>query len=630
MVFIKTEYSFFESACKIEPAIQKCCELGIKEACIVDNKLFGVLKFFAVCEKYNIKPVVGCHLTVETEKIIVVCKDNIGYKNLLKLCSLEYISQNTFDKSRLGLVILDMSQVPVCRCIDEDDTYLLDVLDCMKYGIRYNSEKAHVNVHICKERDIPFEECNVTLDFGEYHLPRYPREGDNVAYLKKLCKNGFLKRYGQSAPETYIKRLMYELSVIEKMGFADYFLVVWDYVRFARLNDIPVGVGRGSGAGSICAYCLGITGMDPMKYGLIFERFLNPERISMPDFDIDFCVNGRQKVIDYVFAKYGKDKTAQILALSTMSEKTLKRDLANIGVNMFKADDIIKKLDGFPRHISIHAAGVVITAMPMTDYVPTLSHNGTSITQFDMGDIEKLGLVKMDLLGLRNLTIINECAKKVGVNANNIPLDDKAVYGLLSKGDTQGIFQLESDGITNLLVKMQPNKLEDIIACLSLYRPGPMDSIPLYLRNRKNPRFVEYKHPLLEPILRETFGCVVYQEQVMEIFRSLAGYSYGGADLVRRAMAKRKKDILSKEKNNFIGGCLKNKISENIAMELFDELEKFASYAFNKSHATCYAYISYQTAYLKCYYRTEFLQATAGDWGEDETVLEVNPQISMF
>jgi DNA polymerase-3 subunit alpha len=604
MLFIKTEYSLFESACSLSVAIEKCVELDIKEVAVVDGNLFGAVKFYNLCKKSGIKPIIGCELKIDGEKTIVICKNNEGYKNLLKLSSLEYISGNTFDKTKTGLIVAD---VPVCKCIEESDAYLLDVLECMRDRRRYGGEISNKNIHIDRARDIPFEECDVTIEFGNYHLPRYSRQGDNNEYLKKLAKNGFLKRYGENPPVTYIERLMYELSVIEKMGFSDYFLIVWDYVKFARTNDIPVGVGRGSGAGSICAYSLGITGIDPMKYGLIFERFLNPERISMPDFDIDFCINGRQQVIDYVLNKYGKDKTAQIIALSTMSEKTLKRDLNSIGINIFQSEEIIKKLDGFPRHISVHAAGMVIADTAVTDYSPTLIHNGSPLTQFDMLDLEQVGLVKMDILGLRNLTVINECAKKVGCDINNVPLDDKDVYALLSKGDTQGVFQFESAGITQLLIKMQPNKSEDLIVALSLYRPGPMDSIPIYLKNRRNPKNIQYKHPLLEPILKDTFGCVVYQEQVMEIFRVLAKYSYGGADLVRRAMAKRKKDILKNERERFITGCFENNISEKIATELFDELEKFASYAFNKSHAACYAYIAYQTAFLKCHYREEFL-----------------------
>ncbi|MDR0917967.1 MAG: PHP domain-containing protein [Oscillospiraceae bacterium] len=604
MIFIKTEYSLLESACKLEKAIEKCVKLNIKEVAVVDSNLFGVVKFYELCKKNNIKPNIGCELNIDGEKKIAICKNNTGYQNLIKLISLDYISHTIFQKSNFGLII---ANVPVCLCIEEEDTYLIDVLECMKDGIRFDDKITRKDIHIDKIRDIPFENCDVTLNFGNYHLPKFPHEGDNTTYFKKLCKNGMLKRYGSKPTESQIKRLMYEISVIEKMGFIDYFLIVWDYVKYARENKIPVGVGRGSGAGSICAYCLGITGIDPLKYGLIFERFLNPERISMPDFDIDFCINGRQQVIDYVIKKYGSERTAQILALSTMSAKTLRRDLANIGMNMFESEKVIEKLDGFPRHISVHAAGVAITDNPTTDYIPTILHNDTRLTQFDMIDLEKCGLVKMDILGLRNLTLINECALKVGCDINNVPLDDKAVYAMLSKGNTQAVFQLESDGVTKLLMKMQPTSLEDIIACISLYRPGPMDSIPIYLQNRKNPKLIRYKHPLLEPILKETFGCVVYQEQVMEIFRVLAGYSYGGADLVRRAMAKRKKDILSKEKERFIYGCKLNNISETVSVPLFDELEKFSSYAFNKSHATCYAFIAYQTAYLKYYYRKEFL-----------------------
>ncbi len=497
------------------------------------------------------------------------------------------------------------------------------------------------------------ERCNVEFEFGKIKLPRYEAEGvtDNTEYFVKLCRDGLRKRYGEKTPEEYAKRLEYELEVIIKMGYTDYYLIVWDFVNYAKTHDIPVGPGRGSGAGSIAAYCIGITNIDPMKYNLLFERFLNPERVSMPDFDIDFCYEKRQQVIDYVIRKYGSDRVAQIITFGTMAAKAAVRDVGRVmelpyqkvdevaklipfelhttldralenGAELKKlylADstvheliDTARKIEGMPRHASTHAAGVVISDAPVSDYVPVQKNDGVIVTQYPMNILESLGLLKMDFLALRNLTVIDGTVKSIqrfepDFDIENIPLDDSAVFDMFSAGDSDAVFQFESAGMKQVLSQLEPRSIEDLIAVLSLYRPGPMDSIPRYIENKRHPERITYKHPLLEDILNVTYGCIVYQEQVMQICRKLAGYSYGRADLVRRAMAKKKADVMEKERSVFIDGAVKNGVSAEIAEDIFNEMSSFASYAFNKSHAAAYAHVAYQTAYLKCHYYKEYM-----------------------
>ena len=505
------------------------------------------------------------------------------------------------------------------------------------------------------------ERCQVEFTFGQIRLPKYHAEGvsDTTAYLRHLCEEGVQRRYGNFPSEAVRNRMNYELDIITHMGYIDYFLIVWDFVHYAKTHDIPVGPGRGSGAGSLCAYLIGITDIDPLKNGLLFERFLNPERISMPDFDIDFCVEGRQRVIDYVTRRYGEDHVAQIIAFDTLKARAAVRDTGramdlpyalcdhvsklipndyNITLdramelspdlkNLYDDDSQIKELlryakqlEGMPRHASVHAAGVVISAVPVAEQVPLQKNDDSVVTQYTMGILEQLGLLKMDFLGLRNLTVIRETERNIqkrvrGFSMAAIPEDDPAVFRMLGKGDSIGVFQMESDGLRRILMQMKPNSISDLTAVISLYRPGPMESIPQYLAARSDPSKVRYDHPLLEPILRETFGCIVYQEQVMEICRSLAGYSYGRADLVRRAMAKKKHDLMEKEREIFVHGgetcpgAVANGVPEDIANTIFDRMAAFASYAFNKSHAAAYARIAYETAYLKCRYPQEYYAA---------------------
>lgn len=509
------------------------------------------------------------------------------------------------------------------------------------------------------------DKCNVEFEFGVRKLPHFdvPDNEDHYEYFKRNCYNGLYKHYGDNPSEDLINRLEYELSTISRMGFVDYYLIVNDFVQYAKSQGIPVGPGRGSGAGSLCAYCIGITDVDPIKYNLLFERFLNPERVSMPDFDIDFCKERRGEVIDYVVRKYGYDHVAQIIAFGTMAARGAIRDVGralaipyasvdkiaklvpfDIGITIKKAMglsselksaynndpqvknllDIAMAIEGMPRHATMHAAGVVITEKPVSDYVPLSKNDDNTVTQFTMTTLEELGLLKMDFLGLRNLTVIDDAVKLIkenepDFNIDNISYDDKAVFNMMSQGNSEGVFQFESQGMKNVLTQLKPESLEDMIAVISLYRPGPMDSIPTYIENRHNPSKVKYKHPLLKDILNVTYGCIVYQEQVMQIFRTLAGYSLGRADIVRRAMSKKKHDVMEKERQIFIEGltddngnvvvegCLRRGVDRKTAMSIYDEMESFASYAFNKSHATAYAMISYQTAWLKCHYPREYM-----------------------
>ncbi len=506
------------------------------------------------------------------------------------------------------------------------------------------------------------ERCQVEFEFGKYHLPEFdvPEGFTALKYLQKLCSEGFKKRYPKD-DGTVKKRLQYEIDMISQMGFVDYFLIVSDFINYAKSQGIPVGPGRGSAAGSVVSYCLGITDLDPIHYSLYFERFLNPERVSMPDIDVDFCYARRPEVIEYVTQKYGADRVAQIVTFGTMAARGAIRDVGRaLSVPYSEVDAIAKQvpnelhitiskalavnpalkkmydenptvrevidtalsLEGMPRHASTHAAGVVITKDPVDSYVPLARNEDQMVTQYTMVTLEELGLLKMDFLGLRNLTVIADAEKMIrrhlpGFDITKAPVDDKATYEMLGRGSTMGVFQLESQGITNVVTSLRPQSIEDITAVVALYRPGPMQSIPRYIECRHHPEKVTYKHPLLEPILKVTYGCMIYQEQVMQVFQSLAGYSLGKADMVRRAMSKKKMKELAKERVTFIhgdeeqgiDGAVKRGVPENVAASLFDEIMDFANYAFNKAHAVCYAVVSYRTAYLKCHHTREYMAA---------------------
>ena len=506
------------------------------------------------------------------------------------------------------------------------------------------------------------DRCNVEFVFHEYHLPSFPvPEGyTNEQYFRKLCYEGFEARY-KEPPESYLERLEYEIDVISRMGYVNYYLIVWDFIRYAKEQGIPVGPGRGSGAASIVAYCLHITEVDPMQYTLIFERFLNPERVSMPDFDTDFCQERRGEVIDYVTRKYGADHVAQIATFGTMAARGAIRDVGRALNFTYAETDIVAKLvpstphitldealkvspklkemydgdervkllidtarslEGMPRNSSTHAAGVVITAEPVCHYVPLSRNDDTIVTQYTMTTIEELGLLKMDFLGLRNLTVIRDAEEQIRLlepdfAIDKVPDDDAETFRMLTEGKTQGVFQLESAGMTGVCVNMKAGSIEDITAIVALYRPGPMDSIPTFIANKLDPRKITYKTPLLEPILKVTYGCIVYQEQVINIFRSLGGYTMGQADNIRRAISKKKMKVIESERKTFvygdpaqnIKGCIANGVSEAAAQSIYDEIVEFANYAFNKAHAVCYAVVSYQTAYLKCHYPKQYMAA---------------------
>ena len=508
------------------------------------------------------------------------------------------------------------------------------------------------------------DRCHVEIEFGVTKLPKYdvPDGYTSWEYLNKLCWEGLEEKY-HPVTEELKERLTYELNTIKTMGYVDYFLIVWDFIKYARDNDIMVGPGRGSAAGSIVSYSLGITQLDPIRYQLLFERFLNPERVSMPDIDIDFCFERRQEVIDYVVRKYGKDRVVQIVTFGTMAARGVIRDVGrvldfpyaqvdtiakmipnelNITIdkalkmnpelrNQYEGDeqiryliDMSKRLEGLPRHTSMHAAGVVISQKAVDEYVPlSRASDGSITTQFTMTTLEELGLLKMDFLGLRTLTVIQNAVKLaqksegIELDLSKIDYNDQAVLGMIGSGKCEGVFQLESTGMKNFMKELKPKSLEDIIAGISLYRPGPMDFIPQYIKGKNAPDQITYDCPQLEPILEPTYGCIVYQEQVMQIVRDLAGYTLGRSDLVRRAMAKKKAAVMAKERENFVygnkeegvPGCIANGISEQVANKIYDEMTDFAKYAFNKSHAAAYAVVSYQTAWLKYYYPVEFMAA---------------------
>lgn len=759
---VHTQYSLLDGACRISRLVERVKELGQTAVAITDHgNMYGAAEFWKTAKNAGIKPIIGCEvyvaprtrfdrepkLDVRPYHLILLCENNLGYRNLVKLVSAGFI-EGFYNRPRVDLELLKkyhegliclsaclIGEVPRlladgqytaakakaleyrdifgegnyfievqdhgireekrllpqlyrlsaetgiplaatndCHYLAREDAELQNVLLCIQTGkllgeptglnfetdeffvksademaeLFRGHEEAVTNTALIAER------CNVDMDFDSaIKIPHFEVEGvsDNDAYLRDLSFEGLYKRYGQNVAGSIVKRLEYELSVITEKHFTDYFLIVWDFIRFARENDIPVGPGRGSGAGSLVAYCIGITGIDPVKFDLMFERFLNPERVSMPDFDIDFCIEGRQRVKDYVVQKYGADKVSEIIAFDTLKAKAAVRDIARVlGLPyqvgdrvaklidpkgdlsfslrenpdlalLYRSDSSVKrlidlalKLEGMPRHTSTHAAGVVISAVRLDDLVPLQRNDNTITTQYTMEYLEALGLLKMDFLGLRNLTIIRDAVREIhrkrpDFDISRIPTDDAAVYAMLSRGDTAGVFQFESAGMTQKLIDLQPERLEDLIVVLSLYRPGPMKSIPVYIENKKNPDRIRYIHPLLKDILGDTYGVMVYQEQVMEICRRLAGYSYGHADIVRRAMAKKKHDVMLSERESFVSGARSNGVSVEEANAIFDEMVSFASYAFNKSHAAAYAYLAYQTAYLKCHFRGVYMAA---------------------
>ncbi len=769
---LHTEYSLLDGACRIGEVVSLAKNLGMKSLAITDHGvLYGAVAFYKECKAQGVKPIIGCEVYVAPRSrfdkvhgldsdryhLILLCKNETGYQNLLKLVSSAWVDgfytkprvdREILEKYSDGLIALsgclfgEVAQKILSRNIDDaketarwykntfgEDNYYLEVQNHgmveekeVLDGIVTISRELNIpmvatnDVHYCKKEDadvqrvliavqtnkvvgednaldfqsdefylksgdemleafrdypesventnIIAEKCNFDFEFGVTKLPLFdiPTD-DHKAYLKNECIKGLENLLG-AIPENYKERLEYELSVIDEMGFNDYFLIVADFIRFAKSKNIPVGPGRGSAAGSLAAYALGITGIDPIQNKLLFERFLNPERVSMPDIDIDFCYERRGEVIDYVTRKYGTDRVAQIVTFGTMQAKAAVRDVARaLGLpystgdivakqisrdypdiktaleknpelkSLYNSDDNIKKLidyairvEGMPRHASTHAAGVVITRDEVSSYVPLAKNGDQTVTQFTMTEIEQLGLLKMDFLGLRTLTVINDAVNDIkkhtpDFDITKIPLDSEDVFREMSRGNTSGVFQCESAGMTNLIVNMRPERFSDIAAAIALYRPGPMFFIDSYLINRKHPENIKYRTPLLKDILDETNGCMVYQEQVMQVFRTLAGYSYGRADVVRRAMSKKKRDVMENERNIFINGltdengniviegAVRRGIDEKTADAIFSDMISFASYGFNKSHTAAYGLIAYQTAYLKCKYPKEFMAA---------------------
>ena len=764
-----SEYSLLDGACRVDAMPARAAALGQSALAITDHGvMYGAVAFYKACKAAGVKPIIGCEVYVapraRTDKehgldgeythLILLCKNETGYKNLCYLVSMGFV-EGFYVKPRIdwpllyahadGLVCLsgclagDISRKIVAgeyaaakakalelREMFGEDFYLelqdhgildekramngllriaeetgiptvltndahyltkadapnQDVLLCIQTGktldepnrMRFEGQEFYLKSEAEMAAILPehpealahtaeiAEKCNFDFVFGHYHLPEFKLpegETDSARYLRKLCEAGFARRY-PDRPEVHAQ-LDYELEMIQRMGFVDYFLIVSDFVGYAKRKQIPVGPGRGSAAGSVVSYCLDITDVDPIKYSLFFERFLNPERVTMPDIDMDFCIRRRSEVIDYVARKYGADHVAQIVTFGTMAAKNAIRDVGRVmGVSyadtdacaksvpnalhitideslrlskplkelydgdetMHKLIDTARALEGLPRHASTHAAGVVITKDPVYTYVPLAMNDESVVTQYQMTTLEELGLLKMDFLGLRNLTVLDDAVQLVrrrepDFAIETVPEDDPEVFAMLQQGKTSGVFQLESSGMTGVCTGLKPKSIEDITAIIALYRPGPMDSIPRFIECSAHPEKISYKHPLLEPILSVTYGCIVYQEQVIEICRRLAGFSLGQADMIRRAMSKKKEKEIVRERRTFIygdsergiPGAVANGVPEDVAGSIYDEILDFANYAFNKAHAVSYAIVAYRTAYMKCHYPREYMAA---------------------
>lgn len=766
---LHSEYSLLDGACRINdiPAAAKAA--GHSAVAITDHgAMFGVVGFYKACLKENIKPVIGCEVYVaprtrfdrdhdrdsSLNHLVLLVKNQIGYKNLIKLVSAGY-TEGFYTKPRVDIELLERwheGLIALSACLSGriprliaagdydaaaqyaeklsaiygEDNFYLELQD---HGIALQKQVNEGLLNIAKSKGLPLvatndvhylkksdadnqaalmciqtnsllsdgrplgfdtdefyykstEEmtaafrlypgaientakiagmCDFDFEFGKKYLPSFkPEDGSSPEKkLRELADAGFKKRVadglivlsGEDDENVYKSHVTYELFIINRMGYNEYFLIVWDFVNYARGKGIPVGPGRGSGAGSLVSFLIGITEVDPIRHDLLFERFLNPERVSMPDFDIDFCYERRDEVLQYVSDRYGSDHVSQIITFGTMAARAVVRDVGRVlGMSYAETDaiarqiprfmgvtlrevvegslkqtyeaggqarrllDISLALEGMPRHASTHAAGVVITDAPTNEYVPLAVSSGTTVTQFDMDTVAELGLLKFDFLALRYLTIISDTEKLIrgresDFNASKIPEDDRETYEMLSAGKTEGVFQLESSGMKQLLVNFKPETLEDIMIAIALYRPGPMDSIPRFIENRRDRSKISYKIPQLADILDETSGCIIYQEQVMRIFRVVANYSYGKADIIRRIMSKKKTGELEKERVTFIEGAKRNYIDETAASELFDDMADFAKYAFNKSHAAAYSVTSYRTAYLRCHYPQEYFAA---------------------
>ena len=693
-LFVKTDNSLLSSLVTVKDLIKKCTELNITSVAICDNNLYGVMDFYHECLKNSIKPIIGLDLTFDNFRVLLYAKDNKGYHNLIKLetlknkASLNLEVFKKYSSNLVGIVLYEDIDtyfeinnilediyigtnkemnlpkgakgiyVNKTLYLEKSDAkylpYLLMIRDGKTLADGFNDMEANNYLVTSPKIDDKYLEntnyvsdiCNVTFDNKERYMPKY--RDDSKEYLIKLCMTGLKKRLDNNVNEVYLNRLRYELDVIIKMHFEDYFLVVYDFIKYAKKNDILVGPGRGSAAGSLVAYSLGITEVDPIKYNLLFERFLNPERITMPDIDTDFPDIDRDRVIAYVVDKYGKDKVANIITFGTMGAKQALRDVArvlnisskdvdflckNLGFNdrlsklmedketknyilnddrLKKLYDISLKIEDNKRHTSTHAAGIVISYKDIDDVVPVVFDDGINQTEYTMDYLEELGLIKMDFLGIRHLTTIKNIIDEVNSNLhknisfNTIPLDDPLVFKLFGQGDTSGIFQFESAGMRNFLRELKPSTLEDVFAAIALYRPGPASNIPSYIKRKNKKEKIDYFDPSLENVLKPTYGIIIYQEQIILIASIMAGYSLGEADILRRAMSKKKFDLLEKERDKFITNSVKRGYNEEIATKVFELILKFAGYGFNRSHSVSYSIVSYKMLYLKAHYPKYF------------------------
>ena len=678
-LYIKTDNSLLTSMIKINDLVDYALKNNIKSLTITDNNMYGVMDFYHACINNNIKPIIGLEVTYKDLKIILYAKNYDGYLSLVKISSNEYIpskddnlililpyaSYSLYDELKgLYTTFIGYSNREEKNSIKENDKLFINEVLCLKendqyclkylYGIKNNKvllsiDREYINNYLHLESEIDdlennykiYDLCNIEIKFNNDLLPNYPCD-DAYTYLKELCIEGLKRIFGTSVDKIYQERLKYELNIINKMGFANYFLVVWDYVKFAKENGILVGPGRGSAAGSLVSYLLNITTVDPIKYNLLFERFLNPERVTMPDIDVDFEATRRDEVVKYCINKYGDKKVAPIITFGTMASKQAVRDVSRVmDINLKDVDMISKKMDSrlslkenlvkvreylysdelkemykvamkledIKRHTSIHAAGIVMSKIDLDNIIPLDKSHEFYTTSYDMTYLESIGLLKMDFLAIRNLTLIDNILKEIpNLTFDSIPLDDSEAIKIFTNVYTLGIFQFESEGMKNFLAKLKVRNFSDIYNALAFYRPGPMASIDSYLKRREGKESIDYIVPTLEPILKETAGIMVYQEQVMQVARVIAGYSLGEADILRRAMSKKKEEVLLKEKDKFISKSVENGYSSEIANKIYNLILKFASYGFNKSHSVVYAMISYRMAYLKAHYPYIFLK----------------------
>ncbi len=683
-LYIKTDNSLLQSLIKIDSLISFAKENDIKVLTITDSNMYGAMEFYVKCIKNDIKPIIG----LEIDNIVLYAMNYEGYQNLIKLATIlserkveiddlinyssnlicivlykgrsmynelskyfSYIFQgysNLDEKKDLNGNLIYINEI---LYFDEKESPYLKYLYAIKDGISINEVKLdkkdnhffNYKLYIDDNNEKIEQLCDLKIPFNQDLLPIYDcKDGmDSYTYLKKLVKEGLKNKFGDMVPKIYLERLKYELEIINKMGFCNYFLVVWDYVNFAKKNNI-LTCNRGSAAGSLVSFCLGITPVDPIKYNLFFERFLNPDRISMPDIDIDFEYDRREEVIDYCINKYGKKHVAPIITFGTLgskqvirdvsrcmkldlkqvdkicklidSNKTLKENYSNIKIQRLLTNEFKKmyqiaiKFEGLKRHTSIHAAGIVISKVELDNVIPLSFHDNFYTTGYSMEYLEDLGLLKMDILALKNLTLLNDVLKEINLNLDDIPLNDAKTYELFSSADTTGVFQFESSGMMNFLRKFKPTKFEDIIAAIALYRPGPMENIDIYIKRKNNKEKVDYIDERLIPILKPTYGIIIYQEQIMQIANKLAGYSLAEADVLRKAMSKKKEDVLIKEKDKFINQSVSNGISLDNAIKIYNLILKFASYGFNKAHSVAYSMIAYKMAYLKVHYPNVFIK----------------------